>query len=264
MRGDMCKVIVERPRPGSSRHVARRSRRLDIRSIVVCEDADDAYPSCIGHRRAAAIAGDRKWLNENLAPLRRYLERQAGRAWDEVWSEICANIDTGNAVQKHVLEHVEDFVAVHTQVRNGEIVAMTRLGGLRPLQGGRWLRLYVDPATGALRRIPEHLTCRAERKRAQREAAVRNAERMRVLAADRQLHLLDDGNWWEVTLAPTMMVASAGLPSHVRRPLDVEDVVERAGMSRLPRQERYGRWGVHAIAKRPLSRREIRRLALRR
>ena len=34
MRADMSKVIVERPRPGSDRHVARRFRRLDGLTIL--------------------------------------------------------------------------------------------------------------------------------------------------------------------------------------------------------------------------------------
>jgi len=257
MRSDMDKVIVERPRPGSSRHVARRFRRLDPRRIEVSEDADDIFPTRIGHRRAAALGRGRKWLNENLAPLRRYLESQAGRPWNDVWSEICANISVDNTVQKHVRDHVKDFVAVNTSIRNGTIMTLSRYGGPQPLNGNRWMRLYVDPQTGILRRIPSAKSWRAGRKRA---AAIEETEawlRMRILAPDRQLHLLDDGNWWEITLA------RASDLNRVAGAHEMVDVIDRAGLSSLPREERYRRWGVCAIAKRPLSRREIKVLKLR-
>ena len=77
------------------------------------------------------------------------------------------------------------------------------------------------------------------------------ATRMRVLAPFRQLHLLADGNWWDVDL--DRMVYGR---------LDI-DVIERAELSSLPRTERYDRSGVYAVAIRALSRRRIKALALR-
>ena len=264
MRDDMAKVIVERPRPGSSRHVLRRFRRLDPRCVPLGEDDDDLYPNRIGHSRAVALSHSRsKSFNENLAPLRRYLDKQAGRPWDDVWSEICANISVDNVVQKHVRDHVEDFVAVRTTLRNGEIMVVSRYGAPEPLRPCRWRRLYVHPLTGVLCPVPSPRAWRAERKR---KAALRDAEialRMRVLAPDRQLHLLDDGNWWEVTLGHTHYVWRVRADTGAHLPPDFVDVVERAGLSKLPREERYGMRAVHAIAKRPLSRREIKLLKLR-
>ena len=219
MRQDMAKVIVERPRPGSAWHVPRRGNRLDSKRVVVPDDGDDdaahdSFPSRIGHRRHAWMMGNPKCFNENLAPLRRYLGQQVGRRWDDVWAEICAHIRTGSTVQSHVRDHVQDFVAFRTALRDGEIVAGDRFG--RPVRLGeqRWLRLYVDPVSGILCRNdrPSH---RAQRQREKQIEAQEQAARMRKLAPDRQLHLLADGNWWEITLAPTP-------PKAV-----VEDVVER-------------------------------------
>jgi hypothetical protein len=55
---------------------------------------------------------DTKSLNENLTPLRCYLARQAGRPWNKVYSEISANLKATNAVQQHVRDHLEDYVAM--------------------------------------------------------------------------------------------------------------------------------------------------------
>jgi hypothetical protein len=77
MREDMYKVIVERPRRGKSGDAtaARLRREFD-------------GPIRLGMR---AGYGHRS-LNENLAPLRRYLHAQIGRPWNRVFSEICAGL----------------------------------------------------------------------------------------------------------------------------------------------------------------------------
>ena len=76
MREDMARVIVERPRKGG--HRSRGSRRQEYEDL----------PAHEGMRRPWAVRGDEKELNENLAPLRRYLARQVGRPWSKVYSEI--------------------------------------------------------------------------------------------------------------------------------------------------------------------------------
>jgi len=77
MRKDMYKVIVERPRRGKERDSLACQLRGDLDG-----------PPRLGMR---AGYGYRE-LNENLAPLRRYLHTQVGRPWGKVFSEICARI----------------------------------------------------------------------------------------------------------------------------------------------------------------------------
>jgi hypothetical protein len=86
MRSDMHKVIVERPRRlGSSGKNRKTALRLSVSERAkAITDADD-YDS--GHPRASS-ARHEKQLNENLAPLKRYLMGQVGRPWDKVYSEI--------------------------------------------------------------------------------------------------------------------------------------------------------------------------------
>ena len=259
MREDMSKVIVERARPGSSQHVARRLRRLDPKQIPVSEDADDPFPARIGHTRAASLGRFRKYLNENLAPLRRYLNSQVGRRWDDVFSDISANIRLDNAVQKHVRDHVQDFVAITTFLHDGKIFIADRRGRLESLTDTRWPPgLYVHPVTGVLCRNDWRRARRAEKRRQEAAKARALAARMRVVDRDRQLHLLDDGNWWDVRLAPVPRLTFAA-----GRSVTIVDVVDRSGLSKLPRPERYDRCDVYAVAMRALSRREIKALALR-
>src|ERR1700733_10559155 len=98
MREDMAQVIVERPRIKPYNH--RKGRSPDLENL----------PDHEGMRRGRALRGDRKQLNENLAPLRRYLEKQISRPWDKIYSEIAAHLRIDSAVQQHVRDHLCDFV----------------------------------------------------------------------------------------------------------------------------------------------------------
>ena len=143
MRSDMHKVIVERPRMLRSKWKNRKTalRLSPSQRAQAITDAED-YDS--GHTRASS-ARHEKHLNENLAPLKRYLRAQVGRPWDKVYSEICRTIDTRSAIGLHVLQHVEDFIAVDTYIENGQVLERNR----------RWFMrargLYVHPVTGIVR-----------------------------------------------------------------------------------------------------------------
>src|SRR5262249_30329908 len=141
MRPDMSKIIVERPRRGSRLRNGKSALTLDP-----CRVADDAYidPPAPRHSRE-------KSLNENLAPLRRYLESNVGRPWSKVYSEVRATLDSRKATGLHILQHLRDFVAVDTW-----------LDGRTVMMWGRWsiwtqpvTGLYVHPVPGLLRRAPD-------------------------------------------------------------------------------------------------------------
>lgn len=140
MREDMFKVIVERPRWGS-RHATKTKLRYDK-----CEGR-----SRVTGRRLASETGYRKSLNENLAPLKRYLHKQIGRRWDDVFSEICKHLDTGSTVKMHVREHLDDFVDWHVRIKpDGELWTSQGWGGETKLIDS-WVELYVDPDDGRIK-----------------------------------------------------------------------------------------------------------------
>src|ERR1700742_529715 len=113
MREDMYKVIVERPRRGKSRGGPAARLRNDLE----------------GPMRLATRAGYHyRELNENLAPLRRFLRSQVGRPWNKVFSEICAGIDRRNTVQQHIHQHIHGFIAVDVGVYDGQWVDLGNRG----------------------------------------------------------------------------------------------------------------------------------------
>ena len=277
MREDMSRVIVERPRLGGGRARKGRAGRL--------ED----LPRHEGMRRPYMRSGDWKMLNENLAPLRRYLEQQVGRPWDKVYSEIARHLRVDNAVQQHVRDHLSDFVAMKPRrVSRAFYIA----GGSREHRDRLWYQpLYVDPKDGLLKRtdrLPEAKALRAARRRKPAPAFDRIA-----LAPDRELRRID-GLWYEVRLAPlpdpeyraVIEVRKVPLNRYARTSPVVEveirerrlvtpavgDVVSGRAVPAGPDIDDERRWADYrrahpdrryAVSKRSLSRAELKRHGLR-
>lgn len=131
MRDDMFKVIVERPRRGvgyyrtlPSEYRAAKRFKLDVN-----DDVNDEYCAKKLPMRARSLSYDHKSLNENLQPLRRYIAKQVGRRWDDVYSEICEHLDASSTVKQHVRDHIKDYVSVKTyRDEDGDIWAAGRWG----------------------------------------------------------------------------------------------------------------------------------------
>jgi hypothetical protein len=255
MREDMYKVIVERPRRGkSSNAIAARLRR------------DFDGPMQLGMRAGYG----RPSLNENLAPLRRYLHAQIGRPWNKVFSEICAGIDRRNTVQQHVHQHIHTFIATNVDVRNGRLVDLGGWTFLWP-DSGMSQELYVDPRTGLIRRNKLYGSWRRTVAERRRREQLEIAARRRIVDERTQLLLLDDV-WFQVevdVLPAARVVVGVGQPPRRVRPESRYDVVLRRNISReiaadLQHCEHlYGPGNLYAASKRQISTREIKAYGLR-
>jgi len=254
----MSKVIVETPRLGGRprKHPRPGGGSKKHRALV----ADLEAPLQQGMRRAHK---DRKGFNEHLSPLRRFLESRVGKYWPKVYSEICENLRPSSTVQQHVRDHLEDFVAVRTSIRDGVIWVHSRRRVHRLHEG--WERLYVHPVSHCLLRNKHWLDRRRAYEKQRARAAAEIAERRRELGDNRQLHKLR-GCWFEVTLAPIESRRQTFAKPHacetrlVTGPL--RDEVTDAGLSDLRGSELYGRCDVFAVGKRQLSHRELRAYGL--
>jgi hypothetical protein len=239
MRPDMAKVIVERPRYGSRTRGAAKGYRRALQRL-----ADEGPPAREGMKRRHR--GGTKGLNEQLGPLRRYLDAQVGRPWDKVFSEICAQIDRASAVQDHVRDHVADYVVTHVLLIDG--VPCSGEGGRicgRPLHQIPWRRpcWYVCPRTGILRRVK--VPVRSRQGKLKRE----DPPRFVRVSDSLQCHLVD-GAWHLVSVKPLPMVREGCRERDVvlDRPVATID-------SPMARQH-YGA-DVYAAVKRRLARREL-------
>ncbi len=180
MREDMSRVIVERPRTGAG--WARKGR---VKTL-------DNLPTKIGVHRLRVEIGTSKGLNENLAPLRRYLEKQVGRPWNKVFSEISRHVRAENVVQQHVRQHLHDFVAI-----NPRRDVADRFG--RRLNRPWHQPLYVDPKDGLLKRTDRLPDVRRARRLEKDGPAPPPTE---VRLSDECVLQRIDGLWYEVSMKP--------------------------------------------------------------
>lgn len=249
----MYKVIVERPRRGGS-----------YRSEMPEPDDLEDSPKQEGLRRRHR---SRKWLNENLRPLERFLASQVGRPWDKVYSEICAGIDRRNTVQQHIHQHLEDFVAINVIEIDGEWRANKGWRGLEPLSSSWAAQYYVHPEHGLL--LVNHWrseTRRMQRKQRQDAYAERHSglrDGLRVIDPTHQLHRIE-GIWYRIEVAP---LSSARGFENVRI-----DALRKVPVNQCPLWEDskkfasnrtlFGRHDLYASSKRQLNARELRHYRL--
>ena len=124
MRKDISKVIVERPRRGGNADRKGRYKenlRSQIENAALFGD-DSEGPVISSPIRDRSY--DRKSLNENLKPLLRFLASKVGCVWNDVYSEMRQNLDFNSAVQKHVMDHVKQYVVKDTVLmEDGSVIA---------------------------------------------------------------------------------------------------------------------------------------------
>jgi hypothetical protein len=241
MRADMAKVIVERPRRKGWAWNKPKGYQRKLRRY-----GEDGPPSREGIK--LRWHGRTKNLNEHLGPLRRYLDKQVGRPWDKVFSEICARINRNSAVQDHVRDHVEDYVTTHVILIDG--VPCNGEGGYhygKPLHQYRYRPWYVCPRTGLLRRVK-----RTSRKR-QRQPKQESPPAFIRVSASLQCRFFDNA-WHLVTLKPLP------LPYFNGERCTAVDVLLNVPALRLTAQEARRHYGaeVYAVAVRRLARKELR------
>lgn len=247
MRPDMYKVIVERP---------RRSKDLNERALRLRKDLDG--PAHLGMR----VGYGYRDLNENLAPLRRYLQSQVGRPWSKVFSEICATIDRRNPVQQHIHQHIDQLIAIRIEIRHGRLIECGKFG---PRALGAADELYVDPRTGLICRAKAPAFVRASERRRRQQMEI--DARRRILDECTQLLKLEDA-WFRVSVEP---LPNGKIPEFrfdvvMRELASRTDGRSTSGPSDSRWRQRlwlYGSGELYAVQKRQLSKREIRAYGLR-
>jgi hypothetical protein len=236
MRTDMHKVVVERPRwnPGPGKH----GRRANL--------PDELLPKFEGIKRPHA---QRKELTDLLGPLERWLRSQVGRAWNDVYSDACAVIKADSVIRAHVKTHLLQFVERHTFMFQGSVCVLdTGRGSIRPVTSNRFgpSAFYVHPESGSLQEIKP--ASRRERRKARYEKQCRTFRWLDDRFALKQIK----GIWFACQFREIPPDGQFKAYDHA-----LGQSVGRGGLVR--REGIY----LHCIAKRQLSRRELRRYGLR-
>jgi len=140
MRSDMKKLLCERPRLHDN--WTKPGPRHKNTSLEDLPSKQSMSRKRYGNKQ----------LNEFLAPLKRFIHKQVGRRWNDVYSEIKKQITSSNPVDTHILEHIDGYINV--KVRRVDVrESKTGLKTAGTLQPGRYDNqsavrvgeIYVDP-----------------------------------------------------------------------------------------------------------------------
>lgn len=209
-----------------------------------------------------------------LAPLRRFIQAQVGRNWDQVYSEICGQIRGVNS--QKVLGHLGDWVATNTSMLDGIVVEHSDWFGVREVAS--YYTYFVHPETRQLVKVDaETRSYRAVSRAHHARKHEKLLARRRDLGGNRQAHCLD-GIWYEIELRPLPPDRVEQVP--VIMPLDYQG--ERKFTTRVSShrvydvvlsrevylkcyasselRETYGRADTYGAFKRQMSAREVRQL----
>jgi hypothetical protein len=236
MRPDMHKVVVERPRHGRSWATSTASPKPPS------EDSPRYESMKANHTR-------RKWFSDLLGPLRRWLQSQVGRPWNDVYSEACAVIKPDSIIRAHVKTHLLEFVERHTFMHEGKVCVLdtSHRGGVKPVTEIGWRRsvFFVHPETGLLKPIPQ-VSKRAWRAREPQPPL--NCHWIDTNVAVQQIH----GLWFECHYHVVPVGVRFKAYDHA-----LERVVSRGELARHDKEYRL------CTLKRQLSKHELRQFGLR-
>lgn len=110
MRKDMSKVLTTRPRYGGNTTGMRKTyeKKNTPREVRYFKGVKvDLSPKRESMKRKHKVDGDSKYFSDHIEPLRRYLRKQVGRPWDDVWSEICQEFRGTGLQAQHIKQHVK-------------------------------------------------------------------------------------------------------------------------------------------------------------
>lgn len=140
MRKDMGKIITERERHSSSLGSEKFGKTIRWDGW----DGDYDQPKRHSGSKGRTYGWEGKEFSDVLGPLKKWLDKQVGRPWNKLYSEISEVLDKRKVTHKHVLDHLYRWVA---------LTAFYGVDGVwHDRSGSSWYvpEYYVNPRTGLL------------------------------------------------------------------------------------------------------------------
>ncbi len=231
MRPDFNKLLVERERIGhrNSYHENRKHKAFDV--------ADGDGP--IGGRESMKVRHKYAWggkrFNENLRPLKNWLQSVLGKKWDKSYSELRQTFDARSVINNHILQHLFQYVEINAKVIDGKVMVLRKYGhregdvnGYAPVKNCD-SEFYVCPKDGTLKRSTRE-TYKSVMKARRVEADKLEKSKKRIIDKYNELHLIDDV-WYHIVfkdLPPSKIVYSSPYPHDPLRLFNVRPYVGEA------------------------------------
>lgn len=166
MKDHFSKQLTEKARCNQNPSV-KWGKRLKLNADPEYDYEDEITRAPMA-RRSWAHRGDYKSLSDVLGPLKSYLKHSVGQPWDDIYSELCANLDRRSVSGLHVFQHLWHYVENNCYIGvDGKVYTEKGYGPRRVGHGD--FDFYVHPWTGLLSQLPLKESWRKHyaRKRAQ-------------------------------------------------------------------------------------------------
>lgn len=190
MRSDVNKVLTECYKEGSG--AQPKFPRRTTQKIF------DEVGGKVGIRfeHVRTKGHNAKSFGENLAYLPRFLAKNVGRKWDDIYSEISATFDKRSTVNAHIFQHLFDYFVPANEVvfvegRPHRVDSYNTF----PILAGSYRELYVDPRNGILRKAKRQRGDNWKQAREKDNKAKELAQK-RVLSPTQEMFKLEDGFWY--------------------------------------------------------------------
>ncbi len=178
MRKDITKVLVTRPRVGARYKYPKGEKR---RLQRLGEDLPKTESMTKKWRRGWGG----KELNEYLSPLLRFLKKNIGHKWDDVYSEIRANLNLKSTMSYHVMQHLYWYVELHPERKPNGKINTKRI----------WAPMYVND-DGILTKTPK-----GKRKRWKRKPPEPRTDRVEIKGV---VYTIVGASWYECKEVPVV------------------------------------------------------------
>lgn len=187
MKPYFSKLLTEQERAGSRNPSIKTGLRLKYDPDSDYDDQPTRAKMC--RRNKQNPLGDYNWkeLTDVLSPLYGYLEKNVGRPWDMVYSELCQGLDRRSVSGQHVFTHLWQYVDTNCWIGadTGTVYTDGRRGPDTPDD------FYVHPWSGLLCQVPDR---ESWRKKYRREQANKPIEEIKV-SPEKSYNLID-GIWY--------------------------------------------------------------------
>lgn len=180
MRKDFNKLLCERERYGSDQSFRQVRQNKKFNNF-------EEGPTRESMKKRHKVTMKEKSFGENLRPLYRFIEKNVGRKWDAVYSELCSTFDMRSVINQHILVHLWFWVDAGNKTAS------------------RWSMgsEFLVNDSGILVRNPEWVSWRTKAKESAKKRAEEEFKIRRIIDENTELRRRKDGVWFVCTMAKT-------------------------------------------------------------
>lgn len=155
MKENFNKLVTERARIGSREkfHHFRSKISKEFKTYFNDEELDIIGPKVIKNNKNYSNWIKSKMRHLKLIPVQRFLNKQIGKIWNDVYSQICYRFDKKLKSNQFVFDYLDNWIAKKVyKSENDVLVSQHKFGGIKEVNRFNF-DFYVDDE-GRLQKTP--------------------------------------------------------------------------------------------------------------